>query len=116
MRNWSLWTGKDGVNLALEEGSWWSWWLEDAICWLCDHFPAIPLPPVPMKDDDGNPTDWSDWYGDTQQLFHLYVCSPICQFCWDHQKDVEKIEMSYEDAIISFGDRVKRPTLDDEDD
>ena len=116
MRNWSLWTGKDEVSLHLEEGSWWSWWLEGFICTVCSHFPCIPLPPIPMKNDDGEETNWRDWWGDTNSLFHCYVCMPVCQFCWDHQKDVESIAMSYEDAILSFGDRVNRPISDDEDD
>lgn len=75
------------------------YYLEMFVMWLCSKIPSIPLPNIKIKlkysDDDIDFTENNDgrttlkeWYGDTQQLFHLYICSPVFYFVNKHTKSI----------------------------
>jgi hypothetical protein len=70
------------------------YYLERFIEFICDIIPPIPLPPIPIKLSDKYDADWTDnkdgrtnlkdWYGDIQQLFHLYVCTNAHNLVWKY--------------------------------
>ena len=72
------------------------YFLENIVMWICNKIPYIPLPKQKfrlkeidawdMTENRDGWTDLNEWFGDTQQLFHLYVCSPLTQFVHKHTK------------------------------
>lgn len=100
MRHYSI-----GVNnywrtasIHLEETPFCLFYLQRFVEWCCDKCPEIPLPPVKFKIRDpelrnefrktNGWTDFREWFGDTQQLFHLFVCDNMFQFTRKHTKSV----------------------------
>ena len=82
MRRWFI-----GVNdiyytsyVDLEEAPWYIFAIDNAIMVICDIIPGISLPRIKIK-WDGEDTNLREWYGDTQQVFHAFVCDPIFQWC-----------------------------------
>jgi len=79
-------------------------YLEHVVSWICSIIPDIPLPKIRFKLKDkssweytDNSDGWitmKDWFGDTQQVFHCYVCTPVHNFVRKHTKSVY-IEMPY---------------------
>lgn len=68
------------ASYELEEGPWWAFlvrWLSDRIC---DLVPAIPLPPLPLRDDEGQPSTLREQWGDTFQWVHTAVHVPIFEW------------------------------------
>jgi hypothetical protein len=70
--------------------------LENVVSYICDIIPYIPLPKIKFRlkdkeawditeNKDGR-TDLNEWCGDMQQLFHIYICSPISDFVFRHTK------------------------------
>lgn len=64
--------------------------LETVVIWICDKLPYIPLPKIKfrLKESDAcemtinkdGMTNLNEWFGDTQQLFHIFICSPVTDF------------------------------------
>jgi len=83
---------------------------------ICDHIPSIPLPQIPIKLKDKDTYDWTDnndgrtnlkeWYGDIQQLFHLYVCTPVHHLVWKHTKSIS-IDLPYDFLKERFPDEFR---------
>ena len=73
--------------------------------WICSLIPSIPLPPMKFKlkyqddyswtENDDGWTTLREWFGDTQQIFHTYICTPTTNFVWKHTKRVS-INLPYE--------------------
>ena len=64
--------------------------------WICGIFPEIPLLKIKFKlknpddydcttNEDGW-TDLNEWFGDTQSLFHIYICTPVTEYVWKRTK------------------------------
>jgi|GEM_PF-4079470 len=91
-------------HICLEEGPWWAFAIERMSLFVCDHFPRIALPAVPMITEDGERTTWQEWYGTLGDLWHLYVDEPV--WYWAHSKIAETlIELPYNDIRAMFYDR-----------
>ena len=72
-------------GIILEEAPWYIFAIREASLWVCDHIPAIPLPPIPMKDpNDGEDTTWRDYYGELNHLWRLYIDMGISD--WTNSK------------------------------
>lgn len=87
MQKWGV--GLNGYHrtcsLWLDEGPWWSFWLQDAACWVCDHIPKWKVPFVSLfkVKDGGNTYTVAERYGDTwHDLFHVFVCGPVVQWAF----------------------------------
>lgn len=83
------------ASIGLEEAPWYIFALETAAQWTFDKIPSITLPPIKKKlsEEDAkfhgeSYTTWKDWWGDTQQLFHVYVCAPVVAYCYSRIKDI----------------------------
>jgi len=92
MRRWYI-----GINdhyytshICLEEASWYIFALENSIMTICDYAPRIPFPKIKIKRDEEE-TNLKDWYGDTQQVFHAFVCDSVFQWC---QKRIKNTDIS----------------------
>ena len=93
------------ASLILEDVPTGLYYLELITMWICSHIPSISLPPMKFKlkyQDDldyiDNKDGWTtlkDWFGDTQQIFHTYICTPTTNFVWKHTKRVS-INFPYE--------------------
>ena len=74
------------------------YYLENIVSWICSIFPEIPLPKIKFKlkyNDDWcwspNEDGWTtlrDWFGDTQALFHIYVCTPVHNLAEKYTKTI----------------------------
>lgn len=65
------------AHYEIERGPWWAFfirWLADC---LCDFAPAIPFPPIPIHDEEGNRTTLREEWGDTFQWIHVALHMPI---------------------------------------
>ena len=94
--------GSYGVNnlyktgcIFLEKAPWYIFAIESAVEWLCDLVPEIPLPFVPMKDEDGHETTWHQYYGDTHQFIDTRVYMPVFQWA-QSKKQTVVIDVPYE--------------------
>jgi hypothetical protein len=112
MRSYSWGQSQEGLTAFLTEGPWWSFLLDNLMV-VCDYVPAISLPPIPMKDDEGKPTTWREWYGDTHTMFHLWVCVPVSQFVYRHQRDF-RIPVADKEALLDFLGPAERAKLVDD--
>lgn len=91
-------------HISLEEGPWWAFAIEQLSLFICDHFPRIALPAVPMTTKDGERTTWQEWYGTLGDLWHLYVDEPV--WFWARSKFSETlVELPYNDIRAMFYDR-----------
>ncbi len=68
-------------SVILEEAPWYIFIIESCISWICHFIPPIPLPKIKIK-IDGEVTNLYDYYGTTADLFHVFVCDPIQQWCF----------------------------------
>jgi len=102
------------------------YFLENIVTWICDKVPYIPLPKLKfrlkerdawdMTENNDGRTDLNEWFGDTQQLFHVYVCSPVTDFVNKHTKSTV-INLPYNFLKERFPDSFEEPDyeFDDED-
>jgi len=88
------------------------WLWEEWQTWLCHILGFIPLPGplVRWKGAWGEKEDYAElpalktpfgeWYGDSLgDLWHLFVCDPVCQFIWPHlDRHSVSFEMTVEEA------------------
>lgn len=74
------------------------YYLYNFVEFICSKFPEFDLPNIKFKLKDKESYDWTDnkdgwttlrdWFGDTQALFHSYICEPLFQFTNKHTKFV----------------------------
>jgi len=119
MKRWS--TGSNNYyftcSIYLDEASWYVFALEDSIQWICHFFPRIPLPNFIKIKREGEEYTLRSWYGTTGDLFHIYVCSPIFEWCWNNTKK-QTIQFPYEMLMKIFPDEfenIMRERIDDVD-
>jgi hypothetical protein len=88
MRRWSAGTNNFYFtgSIFLEEAPWYIFFIEWSIMWICHFIPRIPLPKIKIVRDTEE-TNLREYYGTTADLFHIYVCSNISQWCWDKTKN-----------------------------
>lgn len=95
MRRWSV----GGNNywftskIFLDTAPWYIFAIEYIIQIICDYFPRIPFPKIKIK-RDGEETDLRSWYGTTQDLFHIHICTPISNWCFSKTK-LETLSFPY---------------------
>jgi len=84
------------ASLHLEEVPAGLHFLKELTMWICGIFPEIPLLKIKFKlknpddydcttNEDGW-TDLNEWFGDTQSLFHIYICTPVTEYVWKRTK------------------------------
>ena len=97
MKRWSIGTNNYYFtsSIYLDEAPWYIFFLEEAIQWICHYTPRIPLPRFIKIQREGYEYSLRDWYGTTADLFHVYICTPVFNWCWDKTKKND-IEFPYE--------------------
>lgn len=80
-------------SIYLDEAPWYIFFIEHAIQWICHYFPRIPLPPIKIK-RYGEETTLRAYYGTAGDLFHVYVCTPVFNWCWENTER-QSIEFPY---------------------
>ena len=118
MRKWSY--GVNSVHrtahILVEESSWWAFAIDRTIEWVCGIIPHIRFPKVKMRLKDAEDIEFNDgikwatlqdWYGDTNQFFHLHAHLPIFNFCQSRIK-VKSIEIDYDRARAMFYESDKK--------
>lgn len=73
------------ASIHLEEAPWYIFALDNSIPYICDYIPRIPLPKIKII-KDGEKTNLKDYYGTIQDLFHVYICEHISNWCWNKTK------------------------------
>jgi len=76
--------------LSRESAPWHIFLIERLAGFVCNVFPAIPLPKIKFRlkdkeeiiDNGGKWTTLKEQYGSLDHVFHLYVHVPIYDFCW----------------------------------
>ena len=112
MKHWTYGANNYYKTAAIyvEEAPWYIFFIEFLINWICDHFPAIPLPnigKVKIKDEDIKYITYKEAYDDLAGLFHDKIHSPI--FDWVYSKiKVTDIEVSYDKLKEEFYDKDKK--------
>jgi len=99
--------------------------LENVVMWICDKIPYIPLPKLKfrlkerdawdMTENKDGRTDLNEWFGDTQQLFHIYVCTPVTDLVNKHRKST-MINLPYNFLKERFPSAFKEIDYDFDDD
>lgn len=86
MKNWSYgintyhWT----ASYSLEKGPWHAFLIERLIKRICSLIPHIPLPRIPIYDEENKEeTNWREYYRNFAQLFHLKIHMPIFNWARD---------------------------------
>lgn len=75
------------AHLHMEEGHWLYFLAEEVVGRICSRIPAWPkLPAWPSFIIEGEVTNPRDWYGDPQQLFHAFICTPVVEWVWSRVK------------------------------
>lgn len=70
------------ANLGLEEAPWYVFAIENINFWICSLIPTIPLPPIKfIPKGETERTTWREWFGDTEQLYHVFICVPVFNWC-----------------------------------
>jgi hypothetical protein len=107
MKKWSIWTNNYyfTAEISLFEAPWYVFFIEEMIQFICHWFPNIPFPKIKII-RDGYETNLKDYYGGTRALFHIYVCTPIYNWCWDNTKK-EWIEFPYKKLERMFPEIIK---------
>jgi len=109
MKNWSF--GANSLpqwrlgSISLEEAPWYVFAAEATACFVCEHIPAIPLPPLPIV-RDGEKTTLAEWYGDTRDLFHFFVHDPVFQWANRNTKTID-VSLGYYKIREIFGEEHK---------
>jgi hypothetical protein len=84
MTRWSI--GRNNYYFTgcvfLEDAPWYIFTIEYIIQTICDWFPPIPLPKFIKITRDNEKYTLREWCGTTQELFHIYVCSEVFQWCY----------------------------------
>jgi hypothetical protein len=88
------------------------YYLGEMLMWICSKVPSIPLPKWPYKSEEGW-TTLRDWFGDTQDLFHLYICSKFTQFVWKHTEK-KSIQLPYHTLKDLFPDDFREDESEDD--
>jgi len=101
------------AHVSLDEVPFVLFYLGELMMWFCSKVPDIPLPNWPYKSEDGW-TTLRDWYGDTQQLFHIYICEPFTRIVWKHTK-TKRIDLPYQYLQKLFPDSFEEPYTFEED-
>jgi hypothetical protein len=109
------------ASLILEEVPAGLYYLNSLTTWICDIFPEILLPKLRFRLRSKGDWDWTsnrdgwttlrEWFGDTQALFHLWVCTPMFNFTQKHTKSIS-INLPYNFLKELFPDEFK---LDEDD-
>lgn len=93
----------------------WIFGLNDISDFLCSIIPPIPLPPIPIRlfdkesiefNDGDKWTTLKDWCGTLRDLVHLFIHTPIIEYCW-RKIDGRVIAIDYSEARKVFYDRDK---------
>lgn len=92
-------------SIHLEEAPWYVFTLDLLIPLICDYFPPIPLPKINII-RDGEKTNLREYYGTTRDLFHLFICSKITDWCWNKTKK-QFISFPYEKLNKMFPEDFK---------
>ena len=102
MRNWSygINTYYKTASIYIDFGPLWTFALDGIIEYICDCFPPIPLPKISIIRDDEK-TNLNEYYGSLCCLFHIYICSPISDWCWKHQEH-KSIKVDYDELKKIF--------------
>lgn len=86
MKRWTIGTNNYFFTggIYLDEAEWYIFLLEYVIQCICDHFPSFSLPSfIYIHDDEDNKYSLKEYYGTTQQLFHIFICEPISTWCFN---------------------------------
>lgn len=99
------------ASLHLEEVSAGLHFLQEFTMWICGIFPEIPLPKIKFRlknpddydftDNNDGWTNLNEWFGDTQSLFHLYICETVSKYVWRRTK-FRSVNLPYEFAKEIF--------------
>jgi len=100
-------------SLHIDFASLWIFTLEKIIDFICGYLiPSIPLPKIKII-REGEKTTLKEYYGDLQQVFHLYMHDPVFEYCCSRM-DSKYIELNYETARKVFYDKDKKFWDDEE--
>ena len=101
-------------GIYLEEASWYIFTIESSIQWICHYFPRIPLPKIKIIKDKEE-TNLQEYYGNISDLFHIFICAPITNWCW---KKIDMIHFNhpYEMLKKKFPKEFENPDENYEDD
>lgn len=103
------------ASIWVDYAPFWVFWLDDIFNFLCDRIPALPLPPIPLRLFNEGSIEFNDgrkwvtlreWCGDLRGLFHLYVHTPILNYCFG-RTDGRVIQVNYNKARKVFYDKDK---------
>lgn len=96
MRRWFIGTNNFYFvgSIYLEEAPWYIFALESGILKICDYFPRIPLPKIKIVRENEK-TTLREWYGSTHDLFHIFICSPITDWCYK-KIEIKSFSIPYE--------------------
>ena len=92
-------------SVILEKAPWYIFTIEFCIQWICYFIPQIPLPRVKIKINNEE-TNLKDYYGTVADLFHIYICSPITQWCFRKIKS-DSIYFPYKELERMFPEKFK---------
>lgn len=99
------------VSIYLEETPMGLCFLDWLVSWICYFIPAIKLPKIKFRLKNKEEWDWIDsgdgwtdlreWYGDTDQLWHVFVCMPINDLTW-RRTETKIIDLPFNFAREKF--------------
>jgi hypothetical protein len=103
------------ASIHLDEVPFGLYYLREFLMWVCGHIPNIPFPKcIPWKSPEG----WMsmrEWFGDTQQWFHVNICTPMFYFTDKHTKH-RHISLPYSFLKKEFPDFFENESEWDEED
>jgi len=77
------------AQISLKKTPFILYYLYNFTMWLCDRVPSIYLPRIKYTSPKGYKTDLRCWFGDTQQLFHIYICAKMFNLVEKHTKYID---------------------------
>ena len=101
MKNYSIGTNSlyKTASIYLEEGPWWAFWGRDLSQIICGLIPLIPFPKIgKIVDDEGKEYNWSTYYGDISQWWHVYVDDNLYRW-FDRFIKVKIVNIEYKLAL-----------------
>ena len=107
MKRWSIGANNYyfSASIYLEEAPWYIFMIEYSIQYICHYFPRIQLPNIKIIRDNEEYTLRS-YYGTTGDLFHIYICTKIFNWCYDRIK-LKTFEFPFEMLKNEFPDLFK---------
>jgi len=117
VKRWSI--GANDIyrdaSLHIQEMPMWAFLLDEVVGRICGEFPAILLPTWPQFEVEGEEsTNPKEWFGDTRQMFHAFVCTPIWEFC--ESKSAHKtLRVDYDEVEREAPEHIVPTDYDDED-